>query len=153
MGRRASRSLLFCRRLSGGAGRGCRRFLLGRAGREESDRNKNCDGSNDRLFHGLLFEPSSLFITQLNCKHEMSNSVCLVANAIPSQNGSRRQQPAAYLTNCFVSAERGKFALQFRLTLTEGLEAELPAMKLDSELIDITRDLSPLRVVFLKLML
>ena len=47
----------------------------------------------------------------------------------------------------------GEFRFQFLLPFVQALQAELPAMQLDAELIDVAGDLSALRLIFLQLML
>jgi hypothetical protein len=47
----------------------------------------------------------------------------------------------------------GQFGLELLLALVQALQTQLPAVKLDAELIDVARDFRPLRFVLLELML
>lgn len=50
-------------------------------------------------------------------------------------------------------AARGfELGLELFLPLVQGLKAKLPAMELDAELVDVARDLGPLRFVLFELM-
>ena len=51
------------------------------------------------------------------------------------------------------AANRRELSFKFLLALLQGLKTELPAMKLDTELVDVTGDFSALRFVLLELML
>ena len=46
-----------------------------------------------------------------------------------------------------------QLGFEFLLALVQSLQSQLPAMELNAELIDVARDLRPLRFVFLQLML
>ena len=64
-----------------------------------------------------------------------------------------RRTVATRFPNVLPATRSREFRFQLLLALVQALQAKLPAMKLDAELIDVAGDLGSLGFVFLQLML